>query len=173
MALLGSLRSRRLAARAARLLADDGFAAAERLLDGEPALAGGAWAHFAVQLYNQDRKSEAEQAIRKALAIEPERGDALNFLAELLAESGREEEAIAVYRRLLVKYPAAMAEALALARLLAGQGDFGGARDLLVPFRQQATHELRMLLAKVHYELPSPARATSPSRPARSRSCWT
>jgi tetratricopeptide (TPR) repeat protein len=109
MALFASFRSRRTARRAEQVFARDGFAAAAAVLDGATSLGGGSWAQFAVGLYNQGYKVEAERAIRRALEVEAGRGDALIFLAELLAETEREDEAIETYRQVLARFPGAAA----------------------------------------------------------------
>jgi len=152
MALFETFRSRRAASRAVQVLAQGGYEAAAASLDGVSGLGGGPWAHFAVSLYNDARKSEAERAIRRALEIEPGRGDALILLAELLAESDRADEAIAVYREVLQRFPRASEQALALARLLLARDDFAGVRDVLAPFPQHS-HEILMTLAASHFEL--------------------
>jgi tetratricopeptide (TPR) repeat protein len=152
MALFPGFRARRAASRANDIYTRQGFAAAKAALDAWKGLGGAPWAHFAVSLYNRGNQTEAEQAIRRALQLEPGRGDALIFLAELLAESGRVEEAIEAYRQVLQRYPRAAREALALGRLLAGQQDFAAVAEVLDPFAGNST-ELQMLLAQAHYEL--------------------
>ena len=106
-----------------------------------------------MRLYNLERQPEAERAIRRALEIEPDRGDALIFLAELLAETDRNPEAIATYQRVMARFPGALAQALALAKLHAAGDNFVAARDVLLPLAGLPSHELPMLLAKLHYEL--------------------
>src|SRR5262245_49292988 len=123
MSLFGGFRARRLAQRAYEAFARAGFDAAAGVLDGGRGLGGEAWAHFAVELYNRGDRSAAEQAVRRTLALEPGRGDALIFLAELLAETERVPEAIATYRQVLGRFPGAAKEAVALARLLAAEDD--------------------------------------------------
>jgi len=152
MALFETFRSRRAAGRAMQAFARDGFEAAARTLDGVSGLGGGPWAHFSLQLYNDGRKPEAEKALRRALEIEPGRGDALILLAELLAETDRSEEAITVYRELLRRFPRGAQQALALARLLLARDDFAGVRDVLAPFPLYS-HEILMTLAASHFEL--------------------
>src|SRR5262249_44764125 len=106
---------------------------------GEP------WARFAVHLYNEDHKEESERAIRRALSIEPGRGDALIFLAELLVETARVDEAIDTYRALLARRPAAAAEAHALARLLAARDDHAAVVTTLERFAAHPSLDLRLL----------------------------
>ena len=152
MALFADLRARRLARQAEEVFARAGFAAAATHLDSSDGLGGAPWAHFAVALYNQGKKEDAERAIRRALEVEPGRGDALIFLAEVLAESAREPEAIEAYRELLRRFPGAGSSAVALARLLRRRHDFAGVREVLAPFAGHSQEAL-MALAQAHYEL--------------------
>jgi tetratricopeptide (TPR) repeat protein len=153
MALLGGYRSRRLARRAEAVFLTGGFEAAAALLDSVRSLGAAPWAHFAVGLYNRERKPEAERAILRALEIEPGRGDALIFLAELLAETDRRPEAIATYQRVMARFPRALEQALALAKLHAAGEDYTSARDVLRPLLGLPSNELPMLLAAIHYAL--------------------
>jgi tetratricopeptide (TPR) repeat protein len=153
MALFGGYRSRRLVHRAEAAFLAGGFEAAAALLDGARALGAAPWAHFAVHLYNRERAAEAERAIRRALVLEPDRGDALIFLAELLTETDRRAEAIATYQRVMARFPRALAQALALAKLHAAEDDPASARDVLRPLVGLPSHELPMLLARMHFAL--------------------
>jgi tetratricopeptide (TPR) repeat protein len=152
MAVFAAFRARRLARRAQEHFGREGFDAAAAILDGAKGLAAVAWAHFAVNLYNREHKQDAERAIRRALVLEPGRGDALIFLAELLAETGRAADAAETYRNVLRRFPRAAPQALALAKLLLADNDVAGARDLLAPFADHS-YEILMLLAKTHYAL--------------------
>jgi tetratricopeptide (TPR) repeat protein len=153
MALLGGYRSRRLARRAEAAFLTGGFEAAAAFLDAARSLGAAPWAHFAVGLYNRERKPEAERAILRALEIEPARGDALIFLAELQAETDRRPEAIATYQRVMARFPRALEQALALAKLHAAGEDYTSARDVLRPLLGLPSNELPMLLAAIHYAL--------------------
>jgi tetratricopeptide (TPR) repeat protein len=150
--MFASFRSRRAARRAEELFLTAGFEAAADLLDSSNGLRGEPWAHFAVALYNRDRPAEAERAVRRALALEPGRGDALIFLAELLTEQDRATEAIETYRELLGRFPQAADQALALARLLLARDDFAGVRDLLGG-SAHPSHEALLVLAQAHFAL--------------------
>lgn len=146
-------RARRHARRAADAFQRGGWAAAAAVLDEARALGAGPWAHLAVYLYNAGHGEDAERAIRRALELEPERGDALIFRAELLAETDRPDDAIATYRRLLARFPGAVAQALALAKLLAEKEAFADAVAVLTPFANGPLDEARLALAQYHFEL--------------------
>jgi tetratricopeptide (TPR) repeat protein len=153
MAFLETFRSRRLARRARRLFADEGWEPAVVLLDAAGKLGAASWAELAVLLYNEGHGDDAERAVRRALDLHPDRGDALIFLAELLTETGRIAEAVATYRRLLARFPMAALQALELAKLLSTQEAFEDARAVLLPFAGHDSHQLRLTLAKLQYEL--------------------
>jgi tetratricopeptide (TPR) repeat protein len=153
MAILASFRARRLARRAREVFDRGGWAEAARLLDAPPGLAAASWANFAVQLYNAGHRDEAERSIARALALEPERGDALIFLAELQAESDRAPDAIATYRRVLARFPGAVMQALELANLLADAGELEEAERVLSPFGAQSLVSVRVMLAKLRLAL--------------------
>jgi tetratricopeptide (TPR) repeat protein len=152
MPLFAGVRTRRVVRRAEEAYARAGLAAAGAILDAAAALAAAGWANLAVAIYNQGHLVDAERAIRRALQLEPGRGDALIFLAELLAETEREDEAIDTYRELLRRYPQAAREALALGKLLAEREDFPEVKALLAPFIGHS-QELQVLLAQAHYGL--------------------
>jgi tetratricopeptide (TPR) repeat protein len=147
-----NFRAGRAARRAEQIFQSAGFEAAAAALDAVQGLGGGPWAQFARALYDDERRPEAERALRRALALEPGRAEALILLAELLAETDRAAEAIETYREVLERHPRSPAQALALARLLLGQGDFAGVRDVLTPFPRHS-QEILMTLAAAHYEL--------------------
>jgi tetratricopeptide (TPR) repeat protein len=149
--IFASLRSRRVAERAEEAFARDGVAAAAAILDEARELGGEPWARFAVHLYNEDHREESERAIRRALAIEPGRGDALIFLAELLVETERVDEAIETYRALLAGRPTAASEAHALAKLLAARDDHAAVVATLERFAAHPSIELRLLLGQALY----------------------
>jgi tetratricopeptide (TPR) repeat protein len=142
-----------LAERAAELYADQGWSAAAAHLDGGKDLAAEAWARFAVEVYNEDHLDDAERAVRRALTLEPGRGDALMFFAELLEETGRPDDAIESYRRLLAAHPGAAEQALALARLLAERGEIAEAAAVLAPFADHELLTLRLELADLRDRL--------------------
>src|SRR4029077_6195385 len=151
--LFGSFRARRLAARALEAFQQDGWEAASAALGDAGELAAGAWSELAIALYNEEHPEEAERAARRALELEPDRGDALIFLGELLTETGRVDDAIAAYRRLLAKFPGAAMQGLALGKLLVGREAFAEAKLVLLPFAAHPSQELRLILATGHYEL--------------------
>jgi tetratricopeptide (TPR) repeat protein len=148
MPVFASFRSRRVAGLAEAAFARGGFAAAAAILDEPHGLGGEPWARFAVHLYNEGRPEDSERAIRRALAVEPGRGDALIFLAELLVETERADEAIETYRALLARRPTAAAEAHALAKLLAAREDHPAVVETLERFAAHPSIELRLLLGQ-------------------------
>jgi tetratricopeptide (TPR) repeat protein len=151
--LFSSFRSRRRARLAHEAFVATGYAAAAAVLDEASALGAEAWARFAVELYNADHVAESERAIRRALELEPGRGDALIFLAARLVEAERLDEAIETYRALMARYPRAATQAVALARLLAARDDHPGVKATLAPFTSHPSPELHLLLARSLFEL--------------------
>ncbi|MEM9883790.1 MAG: tetratricopeptide repeat protein [Planctomycetota bacterium] len=63
------------------------------------------YAHAAVALMMQDKHKEAEAAIQRALRLNPQDRQTLNFAAVILDRQGRLEDAEAAYRHLLTLYP--------------------------------------------------------------------
>ncbi|MEZ5398465.1 MAG: caspase family protein [Bryobacteraceae bacterium] len=73
------------------------------------------------------RGSEAIGLLRDNLARQPDYLPSLDALGALLAASGADAEAIAVYRRVVAQRPERLAARISLARLLSGAGDLAGA----------------------------------------------
>ena len=71
----------------------------------------------------------------------------------MLAETDRRTEAIATYQRVMARFPRALEQALALAKLHAAGEDYTSARDVLRPLLGLPSNELPMLLAAIHYAL--------------------
>lgn len=78
----------------------------------------------------QSRYTEAEQALRKALAIAPASNDAAAPLGALLMDSGRTEEGRKMIDAVLARDPDHREAQLSLARHLANTGDRAGAAKL-------------------------------------------
>jgi tetratricopeptide (TPR) repeat protein len=78
----------------------------------------------------QSRYTEAEQALRKALAIAPASNDAAAPLGAILMDSGRAEEGRKMIDAVLARDPDHREAQLSLARHLANTGDRAGAAKL-------------------------------------------
>lgn len=88
----------------------------ERLLELDPARHGAHVGLGRVALGQTDFRA-AEEHAREALELQPEAGEALELMAEVLRESGREDELEPIYRR--------------LADVYRGRGDESRAREIL------------------------------------------
>jgi predicted O-linked N-acetylglucosamine transferase (SPINDLY family) len=60
----------------------------------------------AVQHHREGRLTEAEAAYRRAIALRPDEGDAIQMLGVLIAQSGRLEEGVEVIRKAIAASPA-------------------------------------------------------------------
>jgi Flp pilus assembly protein TadD len=59
----------------------------------------------ALQLHRQGRLAEAEQSLRRAIAITPDAAELYNSLGAVLAAAGKTQEAIAAYHQALARKP--------------------------------------------------------------------
>jgi tetratricopeptide (TPR) repeat protein len=80
---------------------------------------------------------KAEQLLKQVLAEEPDARDALNNLASIYFNTGRQPQAEAVWQRLFDRYPDYVFARVALARLAVQRGDLEAARTLLAPALQR------------------------------------
>ena len=85
----------------------------------------------AVAFLNQGRLSEAQNRFAAALEADPEHEPARQAWAALLVEQGRFEEAKKLLVDGLARQPANGQFAVVLARIVAGQGDYAGALEVL------------------------------------------
>jgi tetratricopeptide (TPR) repeat protein len=147
------MRARRLAERAHARYGAAGWAAAEATIaDGPERLAPEAWAQLGVALENDERRDDARRALLRSRALAPERTDTLLFLAELERDAGKDDAAIEHYRVLLAAAPGAAGQALDLARLLAAREAHAEVAEVLLPFRDHVSVELRVALARALFE---------------------
>jgi tetratricopeptide (TPR) repeat protein len=75
----------------------------------------------------------AEQLIKDAIALEPDRPDLLNNLGAMYEAQGRNEESEALLRQIHERFPDYLFGRTVMARLRVRAGDLDGARELLEP----------------------------------------
>jgi tetratricopeptide (TPR) repeat protein len=80
---------------------------------------------------------KAENALKQALALEPDSPDLLNNLAMAYEMQGRWKEGIALAEEVSERFPDYLFGRVAMARLAAQQGDTGRAHQLLDPLLQR------------------------------------
>jgi len=85
---------------------DDAIALLRSACERDPRLVV-AWFNLGIALTRSMQPAEAVDAMRQVLALAPDQVDAQCMLADQLKASGRSDEAIAEYRRVLVRHPAA------------------------------------------------------------------
>ncbi|HKI65161.1 MAG TPA: tetratricopeptide repeat protein [Burkholderiales bacterium] len=85
----------------------------------------------ALRLLDQGRVSEAEQALRGALAIDPSQAAARQALISLLVDQRRLDEAQRLLKQALALDPTRVRFATVLARILVERDDYDGALEVL------------------------------------------
>lgn len=99
------------------------------------------WLRAAIEAMNDGDDAEAEQLLKQALAVEPDRPDLLNNLAAVYAATNREPAALALWRQIFDGHPDYLFARASLARAAALRGDVDQARQLLEPlFSRQRLH---------------------------------
>jgi len=87
----------------------------------------------ALFLLNENEGFKAEELLKKALEIEPRAPDILNNLAKAYAVQGRDEESLALIRRIREEYPDYLFGRVNWAHHLIQSGEIEQARDLIEP----------------------------------------
>lgn len=115
--------------------AAESLAAAERALHENPVHAAARSMKVAA-LWILGRKAEAEALLDVLAAAQPDDGEHVGRVADLLAYLYRFREAIPIYRRSLQQEPTWSYSSVGLARCLVNTGDLRGAREAMKEFRR-------------------------------------
>jgi Flp pilus assembly protein TadD len=119
------------------------------------------WLYDALQATHDGDDEEAEQLLKQALAMEPDKPDLLNNLAAVYAATGREPAALELWQQIFDRSPDYLFARASLARAAALRGEADKARELLAPlFSRRRLHfsefaafsgaQIDLLLAEGH-----------------------
>lgn len=124
---------------------DEAFA---RLKTDAPELGAEPWTRFASAMLDAGQPELAERAIDAALDLTPEDWTALVLKVDLVAETGDQDDVIAVYRRLCEVDPKHQGAAVALAELMFEQEGFPGIVAALERFKDNADRKTAFHLGR-------------------------
>ena len=106
-----------------------------------------------------DNLAQAEAAYREALRLDPDLGEAHQYLGNLLGLLGRNDEAVVSYRQALHIKPHSIPAHINLANTLANQGRFGEAQEVYRSALQYDPDNRKAILGIAHtYERQGKAR---------------
>lgn len=120
-----------------------GYEAAIKIDPRSPAL----WAHKGSAEARLGRAQEAERSLRKAAELDPAYAPAHRWLAPILANEGKNDEAIAEWQAAIQHSTEPSAPALELARFLERQHRYGEAAEVLRPLAADGEPEVGNELA--------------------------